>query len=157
MRPRGTICCRGSFCHGEKVSRSNNSPWQKLSRQQIVPRGRILLASLREKITPTPNKTLKEATMLQLLLPLSACPSHSGSVDFDRPNDRRIDLPGFLFPPGVHVKHGHHFLCYYCGLGARLFPRPAQASSRTNMPSKLDRCEDLRKYTNYHLKESDVS
>ncbi|KAI8517367.1 hypothetical protein Bbelb_059480 [Branchiostoma belcheri] len=24
MRPRGTICCRGSFCHGEKVSRSNN-------------------------------------------------------------------------------------------------------------------------------------
>ncbi|KAI8493087.1 carbohydrate binding [Branchiostoma belcheri] len=41
------------FCHGEKVS--------ALQQQQIVPRGGILLASLREKITPTPNKTAKEA------------------------------------------------------------------------------------------------
>ncbi|KAI8498462.1 hypothetical protein Bbelb_236640 [Branchiostoma belcheri] len=57
MRPRGTICCRGSFC----TERETFSPWQKLPRQQIVPRGRILLASLREKITPTPNKTAKEA------------------------------------------------------------------------------------------------
>ncbi|KAI8489490.1 ATP binding [Branchiostoma belcheri] len=51
--------------HGEKVSRSNKretfSPWQKLHRQQIVPHGGILLASLREKITLTPNKTAKEA------------------------------------------------------------------------------------------------
>ncbi|KAI8505432.1 hypothetical protein Bbelb_166210 [Branchiostoma belcheri] len=34
---------------------------QKLPRQQIVPRGRILLASL-TKITPTPNKSAKEAS-----------------------------------------------------------------------------------------------
>ncbi|KAI8520266.1 hypothetical protein Bbelb_000200 [Branchiostoma belcheri] len=44
------------------LERETFSPWQKLSRQQIVPRGRILLASLREKITPTPNKTAKEAS-----------------------------------------------------------------------------------------------
>ncbi|KAI8505439.1 Protein smg8 [Branchiostoma belcheri] len=92
------------FCHGEKVSRSNKtassrrlkrvfgnalfsrrleavlleretfSPWQKLPRQQIVPRGRILLALLREKITPTPNKTAKEASMF-------GCPGQSGGSD----------------------------------------------------------------------------
>ncbi|KAI8500408.1 1-phosphatidylinositol 4,5-bisphosphate phosphodiesterase [Branchiostoma belcheri] len=45
------------------LERETSSPWQKLPRQQIVPRGRILLASLREKITPTPNKTAKEATI----------------------------------------------------------------------------------------------
>ncbi|KAI8511321.1 hypothetical protein Bbelb_104210 [Branchiostoma belcheri] len=45
--------------------RETFSPWQKLPRQQIVPRGGILLASLREKITPTPNKTAKEATKSQ--------------------------------------------------------------------------------------------
>ncbi|KAI8484902.1 hypothetical protein Bbelb_373090 [Branchiostoma belcheri] len=45
------------------LERETFSPWQKLPRQQIVPRGRILLASLREKITPTPNKTAKEATL----------------------------------------------------------------------------------------------
>ncbi|KAI8478548.1 hypothetical protein Bbelb_437150 [Branchiostoma belcheri] len=55
------------------------SPWQKLPRQQIVPRGRILLASLREKITPTPNKTAKEATCIHPFLTPVACLTRKSS------------------------------------------------------------------------------
>ncbi|KAI8486056.1 hypothetical protein Bbelb_361560 [Branchiostoma belcheri] len=44
------------------LERGNLLSVAKVPRQQIVPRGGILLASLREKITPTPNKTAKEAT-----------------------------------------------------------------------------------------------
>ncbi|KAI8483653.1 hypothetical protein Bbelb_385910 [Branchiostoma belcheri] len=54
----------GVFATERRLERESFSPWQKLPRQQIVPRGGILLASLREKITPTPNKTAKEATMV---------------------------------------------------------------------------------------------
>ncbi|KAI8502549.1 hypothetical protein Bbelb_192510 [Branchiostoma belcheri] len=43
------------------LERGNLLSVAKVPRQQIVPRGGILLASLTEKITPTPNKTAKEA------------------------------------------------------------------------------------------------
>ncbi|KAI8504385.1 hypothetical protein Bbelb_175030 [Branchiostoma belcheri] len=65
MPPRGTICCRGTFATERRfprlLERGNLLSVAKVPRQQIVPRGGILLASLREKITPTPNKTAKEA------------------------------------------------------------------------------------------------
>ncbi|KAI8480630.1 Alpha-ketoglutarate-dependent dioxygenase alkB 2 [Branchiostoma belcheri] len=77
MPPRGTICCRGTFATERRFPRSkvlssrrleavllergNLLSVAKVPRQQIVPRGGILLASLTEKITPTPNKTAKEA------------------------------------------------------------------------------------------------
>ncbi|KAI8503971.1 hypothetical protein Bbelb_180390 [Branchiostoma belcheri] len=70
MPPRGTICCRGTFATERRFPRSNKQNLlsvAKVPRQQIVPRGGILLASLREKITPTPNKTAKEAKTRWLL------------------------------------------------------------------------------------------
>ncbi|KAI8479443.1 hypothetical protein Bbelb_428130 [Branchiostoma belcheri] len=79
MPPRGTICCRGTFATERRFPRSNKTASNrrlertlergnllsvaKVPRQQIVPRGGILLASLTEKITPTPNKTAKEASL----------------------------------------------------------------------------------------------
>ncbi|KAI8482587.1 hypothetical protein Bbelb_396540 [Branchiostoma belcheri] len=57
----GRFAAEGVFATERRFRAPTFSPWQKLPRQQIVPRGRILLASLREKITPTPNKTAKEA------------------------------------------------------------------------------------------------
>ncbi|KAI8507657.1 C-type lectin domain 17 member A [Branchiostoma belcheri] len=75
MPPRGTICCRGSFCRGEKDSPSN-----KLEREQVG--ARILLSAAKipsaanrpsrrhiywrrsqKKVTPTPNKTANEARL----------------------------------------------------------------------------------------------
>ncbi|KAI8502478.1 hypothetical protein Bbelb_200660 [Branchiostoma belcheri] len=94
MRPRGTICCRGTFATERRFPRSNKRgnllSVAKVPRQQIVPRGRILLASLREKITPTPNKTAKEASVGSLRK--FEAPRRTNSVrNFDL-NDSLIDV-----------------------------------------------------------------
>ncbi|KAI8499493.1 hypothetical protein Bbelb_225440 [Branchiostoma belcheri] len=79
------------FCHGEKVSaleRGNLLSVAKVPRQQIVPRGGILLASLTEKITPTPNKTAKEATYSS---PKSYLLSNSLDSSMSRSRDIKLE------------------------------------------------------------------
>ncbi|KAI8491972.1 hypothetical protein Bbelb_303450 [Branchiostoma belcheri] len=77
MPPRGTICCRGRI-------RESFFSRQKLPRQQIVPGGGILLASLTEKRAPTPNKTAKEARLYDekdLLQPKRTCSDETDKDD----------------------------------------------------------------------------
>ncbi|KAI8516314.1 hypothetical protein Bbelb_048950 [Branchiostoma belcheri] len=86
------------------LERETFSPWQKLPRQQIVPRGGILLASLREKITPTPNKTAKEASILGLENPLT-CYSWEKADHNERPQPAALTAHQG-FPDDLHATCG---------------------------------------------------
>ncbi|KAI8498660.1 hypothetical protein Bbelb_238620 [Branchiostoma belcheri] len=95
---------------GEKDSRSERktfSLWQKLPRQQIVPRGRILLASLREKITPTPNKTAKEARQHRHVLPCDEAPYQPNTymTGCEEPYDQQ-EICVYSCSPGYHLYEG---------------------------------------------------
>ncbi|KAI8509298.1 hypothetical protein Bbelb_131460 [Branchiostoma belcheri] len=75
MPPRGTICCRsrGSFCRGEKVSRWSANPSLR-GKNSLSSKSSLVAAYYsrrsQKKITPTPNKTAKEAG--EILLPATS-------------------------------------------------------------------------------------